>query len=328
MNGTKFITVLFCLLILTARASGSDAIMQSSPRMVTDDEVILGKVKQIMADKLGIGRDTVVLDTKFEDFGADELDRVEIVLALEDEFQIEIPDEYAKRIQTPADAFRYVRRSLSAFASEAPTVSPPTPRRTNLFLGQEKLRQVAQQTGGTATRKRPRPQPAPPVPAPDQERAASELPSKKAATPGFFGELVMNDSTLRQAYQDALHAYYKAVQAQNRVDEATFTQLGSYNNWSLENRQRTIERQQFAAMVVLAVVVFLVLTGVVFSGIQFYIAMRHSRFEAPAPATTLKASLNSIEVSSSILGVIILAISLLFFYFYLDRVFSLAVLPD
>lgn len=79
-------------------------------------------------------------------------------------------------------------------------------------------------------------------------------------------------------------------------------------------------------MLVFAVVVVLVLTGLVFSGIQFAIALRHARSGEQAPATTLKASLGSVEVSSSVLGVIILAISLLFFYLYLDRVFSLVVL--
>ena len=134
------------------------------------------------------------------------------------------------------------------------------------------------------------------------------------------------DSILLTGYRAAVLGYYAALEAKNRADEATFSRLEEYDAWALENRRRVIERQQTAALIVLGVVILLVLVGVVFSGIQFYIALRHMRLGAATPTTTIKASLGSVEVSSSVLGVTILVISLLFFYLYLDRVFNLAVL--
>jgi len=67
------------------------------------------KVKSIIAEQLGISEDTIKSDSAFiEDLGADSLDIVELVMAMEEEFEVEIPDEEAENIKTVNDAINYV----------------------------------------------------------------------------------------------------------------------------------------------------------------------------------------------------------------------------
>ena len=72
-------------------------------------EVSQDKVKQIIADQLGVKKEEVTEGAKFvDDLGADSLDTVELVMALEEEFGIEIPDEEAEKLVTVGDALRYI----------------------------------------------------------------------------------------------------------------------------------------------------------------------------------------------------------------------------
>ena len=67
------------------------------------------KVKSIIAEQLGVKPEEVTDQAKFiEDLGADSLDTVELVMALEEEFGIEIPDEEAEKLATVGDALRYI----------------------------------------------------------------------------------------------------------------------------------------------------------------------------------------------------------------------------
>lgn len=67
------------------------------------------KVKEVIIDKLGVEEDTIKLEANFvNDLGADSLDTVELVMALEEEFDCEIPDEEAEKITTVAQANAYV----------------------------------------------------------------------------------------------------------------------------------------------------------------------------------------------------------------------------
>lgn len=67
------------------------------------------KVKKIIAEQLSVSEDKVVSEASFVgDLGADSLDTVELVMALEDEFSTEIPDEDAQKILTVQDAIDYV----------------------------------------------------------------------------------------------------------------------------------------------------------------------------------------------------------------------------
>ncbi|MFI5341031.1 MAG: acyl carrier protein [Candidatus Methylomirabilales bacterium] len=68
------------------------------------------KVKKIIIDQLGVDEAEVTPEAKFiDDLGADSLDTVELVMALEEEFGIEIPDEDAEKIATVQDAVAYIR---------------------------------------------------------------------------------------------------------------------------------------------------------------------------------------------------------------------------
>ena len=67
------------------------------------------KVKNIIAEQLGVGEDEIKATSSFiDDLGADSLDIVELVMAMEEEFEVEIPDEEAENIKTVQDAVNYV----------------------------------------------------------------------------------------------------------------------------------------------------------------------------------------------------------------------------
>ena len=75
-----------------------------------DREEILDKVKAVVADQLNVEEDEVVEDASFiDDLGADSLGIVELVMALEEEFDISIPDEDAEGIKTVGDAISYIQ---------------------------------------------------------------------------------------------------------------------------------------------------------------------------------------------------------------------------
>ncbi|MCD6461062.1 acyl carrier protein [bacterium] len=67
------------------------------------------KVKEIIIEQLGVNADEVTMDAAFvEDLGADSLDQVELVMAFEEEFKAEIPDEDAEKLKTVNDAVKYI----------------------------------------------------------------------------------------------------------------------------------------------------------------------------------------------------------------------------
>ena len=71
---------------------------------------IESKVKSIIADQLGVGEDEIKPESSFiEDLGADSLDIVELVMAMEEEFEVEIPDEEAENIKSVGDAINYIK---------------------------------------------------------------------------------------------------------------------------------------------------------------------------------------------------------------------------
>ena len=70
------------------------------------------KVKEIVIEHLGADEDKVTLDASFvDDLGADSLDRVELVMAFEEEFGVEIPDDAAENIQTLKDALNFINEN-------------------------------------------------------------------------------------------------------------------------------------------------------------------------------------------------------------------------
>jgi len=74
---------------------------------------IEGKLKGIIAEQLGVDEDKVVPTASFtEDLGADSLDAVELIMAIEEAFDIEIPDEEAEKMTTPADCVKAIQSKL------------------------------------------------------------------------------------------------------------------------------------------------------------------------------------------------------------------------
>ncbi|HXI34981.1 MAG TPA: acyl carrier protein [Gemmatimonadales bacterium] len=71
------------------------------------------KVKDIIVEELGVERDKLTADASFmEDLGADSLDTVELVMAFEKEFDIDIPDEEAEKLRTVGDAMKYLHDKM------------------------------------------------------------------------------------------------------------------------------------------------------------------------------------------------------------------------
>jgi acyl carrier protein len=74
-------------------------------------EPIADRVKKIIVDQLGVEEDTVTPEASFvDDLGADSLDTVELVMALEEEFGVEIPDEDAEKITRVKEAIDYIEK--------------------------------------------------------------------------------------------------------------------------------------------------------------------------------------------------------------------------
>jgi len=72
------------------------------------------RVIEIVCEQMGASRDKITAETSFiQDLGADSLDTVELVMEFEDEFDLNIPDEDAEKIQTVGDAIKYIQEHVS-----------------------------------------------------------------------------------------------------------------------------------------------------------------------------------------------------------------------
>ena len=145
------------------------------------------------------------------------------------------------------------------------------------------------------------------------EAATAAKPGEPATTalPTPPTDVVLQDPATKQKYLDAMQRYY-----QYREDGYAY-------------RSRVFEWQLFSSRLIFAIVVVLVLAGLSFAAIQFYVAMitaTHARGRtatAPPLATQLEISAKGIIVNSSVLGVVVLALSLAFFYLYLVYVYPI-----
>ncbi len=80
---------------------------------MSDIKAMEEKVKDIIVEELGVERDKLNDDASFmEELGADSLDTVELVMAFEKEFDIDIPDEEAEKLRTVGDALKYLREKV------------------------------------------------------------------------------------------------------------------------------------------------------------------------------------------------------------------------
>ncbi len=81
--------------------------------MAMDMKQLEEKVKDIIVEELGVERDKLKPEASFmEDLGADSLDTVELVMAFEKEFDIDIPDEEAEKLRTVGDAMKYLHDKM------------------------------------------------------------------------------------------------------------------------------------------------------------------------------------------------------------------------
>ncbi|NLP00584.1 MAG: acyl carrier protein [Clostridiaceae bacterium] len=72
--------------------------------------MVFEKVKDIIVEQLGVDEEEVKMESSFiDDLGADSLDIVELIMALEEEFELEIPDKEAEKIATVGDAVEYIK---------------------------------------------------------------------------------------------------------------------------------------------------------------------------------------------------------------------------
>ena len=77
-------------------------------------EEVLEKVKGIIVEQLGVAENAVTMEASFiDDLGADSLDIVELVMALEEEFDIEIPDSDAEKVVTVEDVVEYIKENVA-----------------------------------------------------------------------------------------------------------------------------------------------------------------------------------------------------------------------
>ncbi|MCX7711047.1 MAG: acyl carrier protein [Clostridia bacterium] len=74
--------------------------------------MVFEKVKKIVVEQLGVEEDDITMESSFiDDLGADSLDIVELIMALEEEFDMEIPDSEAEKITTVGDAVDYIKNN-------------------------------------------------------------------------------------------------------------------------------------------------------------------------------------------------------------------------
>ena len=76
--------------------------------------MVFEKIREIIMEQLNVDQDDVTMDTHLmKDLEADSLDAVEIIMAIEDEFEIEIPDDYAEKFQNVSDIVRFVEEKTN-----------------------------------------------------------------------------------------------------------------------------------------------------------------------------------------------------------------------
>jgi len=118
----------------------------------------------------------------------------------------------------------------------------------------------------------------------------------------------LNDPDTKSKYLTALRAYY------------------IYRTKGLEHRSKVFVWQLFSAKIIFGIVLMLVVSGIYFAGVQFHMGIKQARNEGNSNGLTpseFSASLKGIKVSSPVMGIIILSISLAFFYLYLIYVYPI-----
>ena len=133
----------------------------------------------------------------------------------------------------------------------------------------------------------------------------------------------VNNRLKQASYNDSVLNYLNQL---SKTDSVLKQAISEYNLFGLEHRKRSLEWNLTSSIIIFWSVIFLVLSGITFAGIQFYSSL-HSKNKLTDPgqalATNLEANMQGIKISSPVLGVIILIISMLFFYLYLKFVYPI-----
>ena len=123
----------------------------------------------------------------------------------------------------------------------------------------------------------------------------------------------------------AADSVMKKLAVLSKEDSALKKAISEYNLFGLAHRKSSLQWNLNSSIIIFWTVIFLVLSGIAFAGIQFYIAMQAAKktgvVKPEETATQVEATVQGIKVSSPVLGVIILIISMLFFYLYLKYVY-------
>jgi hypothetical protein len=157
----------------------------------------------------------------------------------------------------------------------------------------------------------------------DCSGASTTVKRESIAAPGTKGI-----STLGTG--EAMPAQYDDPQTNAKYQEAVRAEL-DYQTYSYTHAKRTFDWQYWSGRIIFWFAMLLVGAGLLFSAIQFYLGFRHptvikSRDDtqlAPAEASEFEATLHGIKLKSSVLGLLILAISMVFFYLYLKYVYPI-----
>jgi acyl carrier protein len=106
---------------ITVRSACNDRTTHDSKGQITEDlpvptrEEILEKVREIVSEQMGVDKSEINMETSFvNDLNADSLDTVELVMELEDEFDMSIPDEEAEKLQTVGSAVEFIEKQIEA----------------------------------------------------------------------------------------------------------------------------------------------------------------------------------------------------------------------
>lgn len=100
------------IFLVAKRGVAATAPPYSVSSNLTMADNIIDKVRDIIVEQLGVNPEQVTPEAKFiEDLGADSLDTVELVMAFEEEFGIDVPDDEAEKLQSVADVVRYIEEN-------------------------------------------------------------------------------------------------------------------------------------------------------------------------------------------------------------------------
>lgn len=138
------------------------------------------------------------------------------------------------------------------------------------------------------------------------KKHTSQLPAAGGPSAPTTSEPAADYPAAKAAYDNYLKAFYE------------------YNTNALENRREVFSWQYVSTIVIFVVVVLLVFAGVVFAALQ----LKHGLRRKAQNVDTVEVSLGSVKVSSSTMGVIILTLSMCFFYLYLKYVYPVSIVTD